>query len=171
MPQNGVYKMKDNLPSVLEGIRKLANTRVMVGIPGDNTLRQPGEGGGSSPINNATLAYIHENGAPEAHIPPRPFLKPAVEAMAPQIEKRLRAAAEAALKGNVEGVDKQLNALGLEAQAEVRKKINEGIPPPLAESTLRKRRAHGRAGEKPLVDTGQLRNAITYVIRKVRQIG
>jgi hypothetical protein len=32
--------------------------------------------------------------------------------------------------------------------------------------TLERRRAKGRTGTKPLIDTGQLRNAITYVLRK-----
>jgi hypothetical protein len=31
---------------------------------------------------------------------------------------------------------------------------------------LRARRARGRTGDVPLVDTGELRNSITYVIRK-----
>jgi hypothetical protein len=35
----------------------------------------------------------------------------------------------------------------------------------LAERTLAARKARGRTGEKPLIDTGQLRNAVTFVVQ------
>jgi hypothetical protein len=37
---------------------------------------------------------------------------------------------------------------------------------PLAAATLAARRRKGRTGTKPLIDTGQLRRAITYVLRR-----
>ncbi len=166
MPGEESGLVKDDSARIVAAIRALASKRVMVGVPAGEALRKP-EAGEPSTVNNAMLAYIHENGCPAAHIPPRPFLKPAVTALQPEIERGLKNAAALALKGDEAGVDKALHGLGLIAQAAVRNKINEGIPPPLAESTLRARRARGRTGTKSLIDTGQLRNAITYVIRKV----
>ncbi len=63
-------------------------------------------------------------------------------------------------------MDKGLNKAGLIAQASIREVINEGIPPPLAPETLKARKRRGRTGEKPLVDTGQLRNSISYVVKE-----
>ncbi len=54
---------------------------------------------------------------------------------------------------------------GLMGQDAVRGKITSGPFVPLAPATLRARKAKGRTGEKPLIDTGQLRAAYTYVIR------
>jgi hypothetical protein len=62
-------------------------------------------------------------------------------------------------------VDIAQNKAGLIAESSVRKKINEGPFEPLAPKTLQERKRRGRTGEKPLIDTGQLRNSVTYVIR------
>ena len=70
-----------------------------------------------------------------------------------------------ALKGDADAGDKALHSAGLIAQNAVRNKITEGPFVPLAPMTLAKRKARGRTGEKPLIDSGAYRNAQTYVIR------
>lgn len=166
----GAVKMTvDKRAEIYKAIEEMSNKRAMVGVPAQDALRRP-EPGQKSDINNAALAYIHENGAPEAHIPPRPFLIPGVKSIQGEIERRLNTTAQAALQGKPAAVDKGLNAVGLVAQAAVRAKITDGPFTPLAPRTLAARKARGRTGTKPLIDTGQLRNAITYVIRKVRGI-
>lgn len=153
----------DNVKGLTESLRSLSNFDVLVGIPSDKALRKNDDG---EPINNAALGYIHENGAPEAGIPARPFLSAGIESAREEINKRLRSAAEAAVEGKPELVMRRLGAVGLTAQNAVRAKINEGVPPPLAPSTIAARLRRGRTGDKPLIDTGQLRNSISYVIRK-----
>jgi hypothetical protein len=171
---------------VMRALNLLANTRVMVGVPAEHAVRNPEPGEKGAPPNNAELAYINEHGCPATHIPPRPFLKSAIAGIAGEIDQSLRRAAEYAMQGRPEAVEKSFMALGLLAQDAARKKINEGVPPPLSERTLQTRAARGRKGAKkelkrrgegmlpsiefakPLIDTGQLRNAITFVIRKVR---
>jgi hypothetical protein len=181
-----------HFPQLVRALWFLASQQVMVGVPAEEALRKP-EPGEKGNINNAFLAYIHEHGSPEANVPPRPFLRPAIEEMRPEIVTRLLKIGRAALKGDVDAVTKGYHMLGLRAQNKVRAKINEGVPPPLADSTLRARARRGRKGAavelqrraglaqpvspaalmagmdnaKPLIDTGQLRNSITYVIRKV----
>ena len=49
---------------VAESVRILANSRLLVGFPAESAGRDEG------PLTNAALAYIHDNGAPEAGIPP-----------------------------------------------------------------------------------------------------
>jgi hypothetical protein len=178
--KSGLHTLVDNVARFADGIDKLANTRVMVGVPAEKGSRKDG-----GPINNAALAYIHENGAPEAGIPARPFLKPGIQTKDAEIEAGLVKTGRAALDGNPGAVDRGFNAVGLIGQNAVRAKITEGPFQPLSEATLRARAARGRKGAiqelanrkagmaasndlaKPLIDTGQMRNALTYVIRKV----
>lgn len=171
----------DKLGEVLKGIDALVGKRVLVGVPGKTADRNQDEYG---PMNNATLGYINEFGSPASNIPARPFLVPGVEEGMDAIAARLEKAAVAATNNDPGAVDKQLHAAGLEAQTAVREKITTGPFEPLKLSTLRARARKGRKGAKeeiasrlagnepnpenarPLIDTGQLRNSISYVIRK-----
>lgn len=160
--KSGAQTIVDNVSKVIGGIEKLATTRVMVGVPAEKSARQGGD-----PISNAELAYIHSNGSPEAGIPAREFLKSGVETKKDEIGDRFEKVGRDALDGNAAAVDRGFNAIGLIGQNAVRAKINEGLDPPLKPATLAARRRRGRTGEKPLIDRGELRNAQTYVIRKV----
>jgi hypothetical protein len=74
---------------------------------------------------------------------------------------------EAAEKGmdDVEAVDKGLNAAGLLAQAAVKNWMRKGEGfAPLSPRTIAARQRQGAQGTKPLIRTGQLLNAITYVV-------
>lgn len=160
----------DRVGPVLKSIQLLPNTRVMVGIPSTEAERSPDPADGEvSPLNNAQIGYIMENGSPSANIPARPHLVPGVKESAPKWSTYLGAAAKAALDGNDTTAGKNFHAAGLTAQNAVRAKITEGVPPELSPRTLAKRRAKGRTGEKPLVDTGEYRRAQSYVIVKGRR--
>lgn len=172
MPDIGLKTIVDRTRAVSQALNTLASTRVMVGIPAEKAGRR------NSPIDNAALGYIHELGAPEANIPARPFLVPGVASAQREVEGYLRQASDAAFDGNMGKMLRALNAAGLKAATAVKKKISEGIPPPLKPSTIRKRRirspgssyrrkATGAGDVKPLIDTAQMLRAITYVLRKV----
>lgn len=176
----GVRITKKNLQEIIASVRALAGAEVLVGVPEEKTERDD-----DVPLTNAALAYIHDNGAPEAHIPARPFMEPGIKRAEAEIEKRLSMALKAAMRGDAVAAEGQMIAAGLAAQLAIQKTINDGIPPPLADSTLKKRAAKGRRGAqyelgrrargkdpvegmlfaKPLVDTGELRKSITFVIR------
>lgn len=141
-------------------------------------------GGAASDVNNATLGYIHETGSPAQGIPARPFLIPGVQSARKDVTNALKSAAKQALNGDKRAVEKGLERAGMIAQAAVREAITHGSFEPLAESTLKARARRGRKGAKaelkaraegaepsnalakPLIDTGQLRNSVTYVVRK-----
>jgi phage gpG-like protein len=159
--KSGVKTTRDDVDRIMRSLKTLTGLDVLVGIPAENTeRREKGE-----PINNAILGYIHENGAPKANIPARPFLIPGVRNAKPKVIPHFKKATEAVLKGDLEGASRSLHAAGLIGQNEVRAVINSGPPPALSERTLAARRARGRTGDVPLIDTGQLRNSITYVLR------
>lgn len=169
---------RDDVAKILRGISELTAKTVLVGIPESEAPRD-----GTEPVNNAALGYIHEHGSPANNIPARPFLIPGVQSAQEAVAAKLKGAAKAALDKKTEGVSKGLHAAGLAAQSAVRAKLNSGDFAPLSNATLRARARKGRQGAvdelesraagnepgtetaKPLVDTGQLRNSINYVIR------
>lgn len=159
--KNGVTVVTDHVSRVMEGLRLLSHTRVMVGVPQEKNARS------ESGLTNAEIGYIHENGAPEVNIPARPHLVPGVRNVQDKLLLLLEKAEKAALEGRPNGALQALHAAGLTAQAAVRAKITSGPFVPLAPSTLAGRRRKGRKGTKPLLDTTQYRSSISYVLRRV----
>lgn len=159
--KDGLTTVLDSVAKTIEAMRNLASARVMVGIPSDKNGRNDG------PINSAALLYIHENGSPEANIPARPTLIPGVKDAEESTTAGLERAGRAAFDGNPRGVENSLIAVGLRAASSVKKRINSNTPPPLAPATLARRRARGVTRTNTLVDTVQMRNAVTSVVRKV----
>ncbi|AIO23994.1 hypothetical protein [Burkholderia cepacia] len=152
----------DRLDEVLKSIAGLVKQEVLVGVP-DSTGGRKDDG---EPLSNAEIGYIQETGSPANNIPARPHLVPGVQDARPKFEPQLQKGVEAALDGDLEQVQRRLNMAGIAAQNSVRAKVNSNIAPELAESTLEARRRRGVTRENTLVDTGQYRNSITYVIRK-----
>lgn len=160
---------KDKTADLMRAIQELVKKDVLVGVPSDTTGRKD-EG-----ITNAMLGYIHENGSPANNIPARPHLVPAVRESSKELAGFMREAADAAFKQKPKGVIAAFKKAGLTAQNNVRMKITEGIDPQLAEATIAARQRKGRKSKggkvgddssvTPLVDTGQYRKSITYVIR------
>lgn len=184
---SGLRTVTDNIAAVMRSINSLVKQDVMVGIPA-GPVREDGE-----PITNAALGYVHEFGSPITNVPARPFLIPGIQDAQPQIADQLRQAAVAALSGNPAQVDTRLSRAGLLAVNSVKARISSNIEPALSPETIKNRhRARGTksqrlnekayaalvaGGDDPkdaqaasgivsLINTGELRNSITYVIRK-----
>lgn len=182
-PPPGVIIVKDHVAEVQAAIVALTKLELLVGFPDETADRKetPDDQG----ITNAALGYIHDRGAPEVNIPARPFMEPGVLNAEDDIAEGFHKIGQQVLKSRnpVETVVKGFIRVGLKVQYAIRAKINEGIPPPLSEWTLRNRAQKGRKGAKeelanrakgvdpstqlakPLIDTGQLRNAVNFVIR------
>ena len=175
-----VIVTEDKVPALIKAIQSLTNKRVMVGIPAEHAERPDSE------VTNALIGYVLETGAPERNLPARPLLVPGVRNCQEDVAARLKKAGVSALSGNSADITTQLNACGLVAVSSVRDKMETGPFTPLADSTLRNRVSRGggaqvgaaeelasrRAGNppgtdlaQPLIDTGNLQNSITYVIR------
>lgn len=163
---HSVLKTIDHMKDFTRAVEMLRSTRVLVGIPAEKTDRKGGA------ITNAAIGYIHENGAPEVGIPPRPHLVPGVRSVQGEVEQRLKKIGELALDGKPDAVKRGFNALGALAASAVKKKITDGLQPSLKAGTIaaRMRRHKNRVdtNPKPLIDTGQYRRAITWVLRQGR---
>jgi hypothetical protein len=165
MAKSPVTIKTDLVDEVMKQIRALSKNEVLIGVPDENAGRDPEPGEEKEPISNAEIGYVMEFGLPEKNIPARPFLVPGMQNATDKIGTVMQAGAVKALKGDKEATGMTMNKAGLIAQSAVRGKITDGPFIPLAPKTLAQRKARGRTGEKPLLDTGQLRNSINYVIR------
>lgn len=143
-------------------VKKFKRDEVLVGIPETATTRTSED----SPINNATLLAIQNFGSPVNNIPARPVMELGIKAAQKQIVEIFRAGAVKALTGGLSSLYETYNRAGIVASTSIKKVINsqEGIEPP-SEATLAARKAAGFKGTKALVETGQMRNAITYVVK------
>jgi hypothetical protein len=164
MAKPNVTMTLDRLPEVLEAMRMLTNEKVYVGVPDKE------DGRGDGPIGNAAIGYINENGSPKKNIPARPHLRPGVERVRNEVAEELGAGARALLTGRPDAVRTSYNRAGIIAVNSVKGIIrtSDGLVK-LSDATLERRKNRKRAprkGEKPLLDTAQYMNSITYVIRK-----
>lgn len=155
--QSGMQMITDALPDLLRRLAAVAQRDVLVGVPAGE-VRDDGP-------SNAEIGYQNEFGSPVNNIPARPHLLPGVAAVQDKVAARLTQAADAAASGRVSDAERHLHAAGLLAQNSVRRTLTTTAYRPLSERTLAERRARGRTGTKPLIDTGQYRRSITYVVR------
>ena len=170
-------KETGDLRAFVRQLEAIANTAVYVGIPGESSQRISGDAKNvrtADEPTNVDLGYIHEYGTNtgiggHVPIPPRPFLHPGVsKATAHCVELLKIGVAESLEKRSPAPVLATLDEAGLHAVSVVRGMFDtqgDASWPQLAKGTLYKRRQRGRSGTRPLLDTGQLRNSITYIIK------
>lgn len=181
---------KDKVNAVVGSITKLVGKQVLVGIPESNAARQDDES--NAHPTNAMIGYLMETGSPARNVPARPWLVPGARESQGQWMPHLKGAATAALDGQTQQSDQELAAAGTVAESGVKRKIDSNIPPPLKPSTIRGRKyarqtqsrranekryleqvasgvdpgtAQSAAGIVALVNTTQMRNAVTSVVR------
>jgi len=175
----------DNTLNVIKDIKKLTGFDVLVGIPEENAERENADGS-KADINNAQLLYIHSKGSPLQNIPPRPLMEPALEASGnkERINEDLKKAAQLMLDEKPEAAIKALHIAGLDGVNIIKDWFTDprnNWPPNLSSTvraklrkkfkskkTRKKKLEAYEAGvegiDQVLVDTSQMRNAITYSV-------
>lgn len=131
--------------------------QAMVGIPQES-------GGRAGGVGNAELLYIHTNGSPAKGIPARPVVEPAIEqpAVLDQIADLLMEAAVASLDGNIGLAKSNLDKAGLAGENATKEYFtgaNDWTPNKPATIAA-------KGSDRPLIDTGALRQAITHVVKE-----
>lgn len=170
----GVEVKVKSSDAVLKALAKLKKTEVLVGIPEGSTRED-------TPLTNAELGFIHENGSPASGIPARPFLVPGVTHGFPEIRKNLEAAVKAAYRGKVGMSMKLLDQAGTAGASAVEKEISTADFAPLKPSTIANRnKSRGTVGKRenekagsegfgqgirPLINIGRLRDSITHIVK------
>ena len=177
---SGVKSSGAGLADILQAFSDLSQMDVLVGIP-HGEARTDGDG-----LTNAQIGYLQETGSPSQNIPERPFLVPGVEEVQEKVGDKLVKAVDAALGGNSQKMMRLLELAGKTAMDSVRMYFVNGEFAPLSLATIRARARRGRKGAKkylkqlesgpaeaglvrPLIDIGELRKSVTYVIMKKDQ--
>ena len=92
------------------------------------------------------------------NMPARPFMMQTVTTRQAEIKKLFQEAGKQVLKGA--DAEKVYNQIGVVGKAMMQEQIVNGDFAPNAASTIRM-----KGSDKPLIDTGQMRQSVNYVIR------
>ena len=159
MKAGGLKVVYDGLEKFKEALKLLSSTNVLIGIPEQKSEREE-----DTPITNAAIGYINENGSDLNNIPPRPHLVPGIKKVQTEITEEFKKAALKAFS-NPGAVVQHFTRAGIIASNSVKKIITsqDGFEE-ISEATKKARENNNFKGEKALIVTGQYRNAITYVI-------
>ena len=154
----------DKIKDIEKSLKKMSHNFVAIGIPQKNNNRKPDEKENSIPTN-AEIGYINEFGSSAQGIPPRPFLIPGVKDTEKDISKLTKSKSGDVLDGK-KSVDHMLELIGQKAVSNVKKRIINSIDMKELSEKTKRRRKNYKPGDiaKPLIDTGQLLNSITYVL-------
>lgn len=153
-------KVKDKdlgYDALVRRVYALDSPKVSIGIHEQEGAQEHEEAG----MTVVALGAIHEFGL--GNVPERSFIR----AWFDENQDRAKEALRRLMVSVVEGKRKPQHALELFAQwalGEMQKRMADGIPPALQPETLRKKTRAGKTGEKPLIDTGQLRSSLSYEI-------
>lgn len=114
-----------------------------------------------TPYSIAHELYVHENGSPLWQSPPRPVLEPALDNIKEEIAEQMKEVANVAIDGGAVGVE--LKKVGEMGQNAARDWFTnpENKWPKNSEDTIKR-----KGSDKPLIDTGELRKSIVYVIKE-----
>lgn len=137
-------KMRDELNKALNKLN--TDKFITVGVHESDNAR-----GGDS-MTNARLGAIQHYG--NDHIPARPWLDTGVASGTPNIVDTISDGLEDGLE-----MDQILNRVGVVAVAAVQDYMTEIDTPPNAPSTIAK-----KGSANPLIDTGELKQSVTYDI-------
>lgn len=184
-----VMKSGQGFNAIVGKLQSLTKKEVLVGIPQEEAGRPGGD-----TVNNAELLYLHTNGirtsemraemqqsiksgmkysaahslyvqthgSPAYAVPPRPVLQPAIKDSRTAIGKQVAGAYRAAMHGDMAGAERGLELAGMVAQNAARAWF-ENPKNKWAPNSARTIKAKG--SDSPLIDTGEMRKSITYVIR------
>ena len=103
-------------------------------------------------ISNAGLGAVQHFGSEKISVPARPFLDVGVESASDKYSEIVAAAMK-----SKQNIDDTLEQIGVIAVAAVQEYMTDLKEPANAESTIKK-----KSSSNPLIDTGELRQAVTY---------
>lgn len=157
-----VKTIMDNFSKQLKALEFMKDNEVYVGIQEKDSLRED-----DSTVTNAELLFIHTNGSPVNNIPPRPVIEPALKSDKDRLSKIMKKAADCAFNEDFSEATKQLHIAGTRGR-DVSKRwfVNsENHWPPNTPAVIESKRKKGSTNPRPLIDTGELRNSISYFVK------
>ena len=157
-----------NWKKLLKNLAEAADYEVKVGIQGDKAA-QPHDGG---ELTNVEIAAVHEFNGPQDKPPGRPFIRPPMYEKEDYWRNRLAQLLHDIIEkvGNPKQAYRQV---GEEYRKAIIARMDAGIAPPLADSTINRRRGQNTAAKRakreaqgnmdttPLEDTRVMLGAIS----------
>lgn len=140
------------MKQLMKELDQKSTSAVYVGIQGKEADAR--EEGGELTVGE--VASQHEFGL---GVPERSWLRGWFDENIDRIHEDLRKVTQKILKLELTK-EQALQLLGVKYVAEIQKRIVAGIEPPNAPSTIK-----AKGSSTPLIDTGQLKSAITFVLK------
>ncbi len=141
----------NELVKKIEGMDRLA---ILVGV----FEREGAQPHGDDAFTVLDVAAVHEFGTDT--VPQRSFIRAWFDENIEKAREALRRLMVQALQGKLTP-EQCIERFGLWVQGEIQKRMAQGIPPPLAESTIEQ-----KGSSVPLIDTGQMRSSVTFKVEK-----
>jgi hypothetical protein len=155
-----VVKSGPGPAQLIADLRRIKKSEVLVGIPAEKTQRK------KETVNNASLLFVFSNGSPLRHIPPRPVLEPAIEQNKDLVTPHLAEAARLITEHRPDAAQRELQRAGTIAANAAKRRFTEPNDwAPNAPSTIKHKNKKHKGEARPGIDSGQMRRALTYVVR------
>ena len=144
-------EVKLDTKKIQELKKMLKATTIRVGVP-------EGAGGYDDGSTIAEVAFYNEFGT--ARIPERSFIRSTFNEQRDTFIKFMGSEAAKSLEGK-QSMDTTIQRVGIKAQSEILKKFRDNDWDPNAPYTIAK-----KGSSTPLIDSGQLRQSITWEVKK-----
>lgn len=133
--------------------KKLKKVKIKVGLPKGTPNHKSG-------VSIIEIGTIHEFGSDARHIPERSFIRSTMNEQKANYFKLAQAQGVKIIEGT-QSIDKSTETLGIWGQREIIKKFRDNDWAPNAPFTVAL-----KGSSTPLIDTGQLRQSITWSVEK-----
>ena len=143
---------------------------ITIGIHGEDN--DPYERGQGEPVTTAQIGSFHEFGTLDRYedsspaggggqgVPQRSFLRSTMDDNRTKYSGMISKVVGRAIDGSM-SIDRGLGLVGAKASADVQRKIQSNIPPPLTQTTIDRKKS-----STALIDTGQLVQAISWQVSR-----
>ena len=145
------------MKTIVTNMKRLDGAAVAIGFQGSEGAAVVHDG---SDLSNVELAALMEFGAPGAGIPARSMIRAAFDEKIREWTAIMAKLAERIYEDTPASARRVLGIAGEKARADIINRINKGIPPPNQPQTIAR-----KGSSKPLIDTKQMANSITYEVR------
>lgn len=145
--------------SFIEEIKKYKNSYIEIGLRSEVTNGSPITN--DKGVNIATYGAANEYGVP-GKIPARSFIGSTIDENNDLYNSIITDGIKKIGDGVTAGT--HLTKLGIKVQSDIKVKIGSNIQPPNAPSTINKKTKGKGGNTTTLIDTGTMRNAISYKV-------
>lgn len=161
MKKPEVKVIVDRSEEVMDLLKKFKFDKVLVGIPEAKDKRRD-----PTTMNNASLFALANFGSPAQNIPAWPIMALGIKESKKAVADQFKEACINVLKDGRAAADVYYTRAGIIASTAIKKVLNSQTGKPAGRPLKSTLDARTKGGEKYWLVTGQIRNAITYVVKK-----